>query len=161
VDNLQGSETEPVVKKYGLADFEVNGWYPASQFMAALNELTTQPNASSNMVAIGLAIGKIVPVPPGLENPTLEQILTHWNGMYQYIHRNGDVGTITCEKVTDKHFKTIHTDLYPDDFSYGIVYSYARRFLPPGTSFKVYFDTDVKRRDDGGEGATVIHVSWE
>jgi hypothetical protein len=52
--------------------------------------------------------------------------------------------------------------VYPDDMSYGILYGYARRFLPPGTKFKVYYDPDVLPRDQGGsENYTIIHISWE
>ncbi len=160
VENLQGDDTTPIVQKYGLANVDPNGWYPAHDLIEALNEIAANPNSSANMVAIGMVIGKIVPMPPGLENPSLGQVLMIWNDLYQFIHRNGDPGAILCEQVNEKHYKTIHSDLYPDDFSYGIVYGYGRRFLPPGTQYKVFYDPEATPRDAGGD-VTIIHVSWE
>jgi hypothetical protein len=159
-DNLQGDEVGPIVAKYGLANADPNGWYKARPWMDAMNELAQHPNFSSNMVAIGMKIGEIVPMPPTLPNPTLGEVLQAWDGIYQYIHRGGDVGKIVCTKIDDKHYTTTHTDLYPDDFSYGIVYGYARRFLPRGARFKVHYDEEVKPRDHGGP-ITIIHVRWE
>ena len=64
------------------------------------------------------------------------------------------------EKISDTHFKVSFTDLYPDDFSYGIMCGYGQRFLPPGTDFTVAYDPDIVPRDKGGQGATVIHIYW-
>jgi hypothetical protein len=158
---LQADETKPIMAKYGLDNLEPEKWYPAHLWMDALNELSKMPNVSSNFVAIGMEIGKIVPMPPDMPNPTLGQVLMIWDGLYQYLHRNGDAGQIKCEKVSDQHYKTIHTDLYPDEFSYGILYGYARRFLPPRTPFKIYFDPNLPRRDANNAAMTVIHTSWE
>jgi hypothetical protein len=161
VTNLKQFETAPIMEKYGLGNLDPDKWYPCHLWMNTLNDMVQIPNVAENFVAIGMEVGKIVPMPPGVENPDLAQVLMLWDGLYQYIHRNGDAGKIVCEKVSDKHYKTIHTDLYPDDFTYGIVYAYAKRFLPPKTPFKVYYDEQITPRDQGGNGATVIHVSWE
>lgn len=160
-DNLQGEDTLPIVKKYGFVDVDPHAWYPAQALMDILFELLNRPNSSLNMVAIGMEIGKIVPTPPEMTNPQLGDVLMIWDNLYQFLHRGGDVGKIVCEKVSDTHFKTIHTDVYPDDFSYGILYGYARRFLPPGTRFTVHYDETVTPRDLGGDGPTIIHVEWE
>jgi hypothetical protein len=159
-DNLQGEDTAPIMRKYGLVDVDPQGWYPTQTLMDAMNEILANPNNSANMVAIGMEVGKIVPMPPGMTNPTLGEVLMVWNDLYQYIHRNGDVGKLQCEKVTDTHYQITFTDLYPDDFSYGIMYGYAKRFLPKGTYFKVYYDPEIKPRDQGGTGKTVIHLTW-
>ena len=117
----------------------------------------------SSLVAIGIEVGLMTPMPADLaeENPTLEDVLMRWNDMYQMLHRNADVGSIVVEKVGEKHIKTIHTVVYPDDMSYGVLYGYGRRFLPPGTFFKVYYDPDFPPRDRGGKDATIIHIEWE
>jgi hypothetical protein len=161
ISNLQSIETVPVMEKYGLADVKPHEWYPTHKWLDALNELAQHPNISQNTLAIGMEIGKLVPIPPGMENPTLEQMLVGLDDAYQAAHRNGDIGKLACEKVSDKHHKIICTDLYPDDLTYGIVYTFARRFLPPRTAFKVYYDEKITPRDQGGNGPTVIHVSWE
>jgi hypothetical protein len=129
--------------------------------MNLLNEVSQRPDFMSNLVAIGMEIGAITPVAPGVENPTIEDVLMAWNGIYQYLHRNGDVGQIVCEKINEQHFKLTFTDLYPDDFSYGIMYGYGRRFVSPA-HFTVYYDPMVTPRDRGGtQGHTVIHLRWE
>lgn len=160
IENLQEIEVKPIVAKYGFENVDPNSWYPANKWMDAMNEMAKNPNFSSNMVAIGMKIGEIVPMPPTMPNPTLGEVLMAWDGIYQFIHRGGDAGKIVCEKVDDKHFKTTHTDLYPDDFTYGIVYAYSRRFLPRGSHFKVFYDPQVTPRDQGGD-VTIIHVQWD
>jgi hypothetical protein len=163
ISNLQSSETLPVFQKHGLGSVEPDGWYRATTFMDAMNELAEHENLSSNLIAIGMQVGKTVPVPPDDPNPTLEIMLYGWDEAYSSLHRNhnGNIGSIVAEKVTDKHYKTTHTHLYPDDMSYGIAYAYARRFLPKGASFKVYYEPNVRRLDEGGGKSTIIHINWE
>lgn len=159
IDNLQGSETAPIMKKYGLENIDPNAWYPAEMILGALNEIAEVTNNSANLTAIGMKIGQTVPF-FGIENPTLPQALMAWNDVYQGIHRGGDVGKIRCEKVDDKHWKTYHSVMYPDDMSYGVLFGYGRRFLE--TPFKVFYDPDVLARDYGGTGEeTIIHIKWD
>lgn len=128
--------------------------------MDALNEIAQRSDVMFNMVAIGIGIGEIIPLAVEIADPTLEQTLMDWNNSYQSIHQNGDAGAIHVEKVSDTHFKVTFTDLYPDDFNYGIMYGHGRRFLPPGTTFTVVYDSEIVPRDKGGQGATVIHIYW-
>lgn len=159
--NLQGEETQPVMEKYGLMNPLPDGWYPGQSLLDALNELTQRPNVMFNFVAIGMEIGRICPMPPELDNPDIGQVLTAWNDIYQGLHRNGNVGTIACEAVGARHYRLVMTDIYPDDFSYGILHGFSKRFLPPKTAFKVFYDPEVKARDYGGNGRTIMHLTWE
>jgi hypothetical protein len=161
ISNLQGYETKPVVEKFGLLDINPDAWYPCQSFLDVLNELGKRPNNSQNTVAIGMEIGKMIPAPPGMENATLEQMLMGIDYAYQGAHRNGEIGKYICEKQSENHLKLTYNDLYPDDLTYGIIYSFARRFLPPQTAFKVYYDTVIIPRDLGGNGSTIIHVCWD
>ncbi|HEX2905636.1 MAG TPA: hypothetical protein VHO69_02160, partial [Phototrophicaceae bacterium] len=120
IDNLQGTETAPIMEKHGLTNFDPNGWYSLKNLLDGLNELAERGNVSANMTAIGMGIGQNVPIPPELPHPTLEQVLNIWDDLYQTLHRNGDAGCIRIEKISDKHFKTIHSVIYPDDMSYGV-----------------------------------------
>ena len=162
VDNLQTDETRPIFKRYGLEDTDANEWYPTPPFMEAMNELAGLQNLSSNMVAIGMEIGARFPLAEG-HNPTLADGLMGWNAVYHGAHRgyDGDIGDITAVKVTDNHYRTIHTHLYPDDFVYGVGYTLARRYSPPGHQFKVYYDPDLPSRDVDGSETTTIHFTWD
>ncbi len=159
IDNLQAVHTRPIMVRYGIAEPNPDEWYPAGLLMEIFNEIAETPEVMFNLVAIGMGIGEIMQFTK-YTDPTLEQALMDWNSSYQAIHRNGDAGDIRVEKISDTHFKVSFTDLYPDDFSYGILYGYGQRFLRPGINFKVAYDPDVTPRDQGGQGPTVIHISW-
>ncbi len=161
-ENLHGEFTRPIMEKHKVADVEPFGWYPAVNLLNALNEIAANPNVVFNMVAIGMKIGENTPLPPEMENPALEDVLMVWDDMYQSLHRNGDMGGIKCEKLGEKHYSTAHTNPYPDDMSYGILYAYAKRFLPEGTHFTVSYDPESPARDYGGTSdATIINIRWE
>lgn len=160
-DNIQAVETRPIMEKYGFGNIDPFKWYPVKMLLDALNELAKNSNTMPNFVAIGMFIGENVPIPPEMENPTLEDVLMIWDDLYQGLHRGGDVGSIKIEKVSDTYFKTRQAGLYPDDMSYGVLYAYGRRFLPPGTHFTVFYDPEVPPRDHGGDGdATYINIRW-
>ena len=161
-DNLQGRQMLPIMEKHNMVDLDPMAWYPMQRLLGALNELMLNTNNVPNMVAIGMKIGELVQLPPEMENPTLPEVLMIWDDLYQVLHRGSGVGRITWEKIDDKHYTTTHTNPYPDDMSYGILYAYGKRFLPPGTWFKVFYDPDFPARDYGGttEGTT-IHIQWE
>lgn len=163
VDNLQSQETKPVFEKHNLVDLDPNGWYPADKFMEAMNELAAMDNVSMNLVAIGMEVGRLVPLPPGMESATLEDVLMLWDELYYAVHGDyaGDIGHIECEKISDTHYQVTNSDLYPDDLAYGIIFGYARRFLPQGTAFKVFYDPDAPQRDRDGAPSTVLHVTWD
>ena len=161
--NLQSDDVRPIMEKYGVVNLDPMAWYPVKMLLDALNDVASRGNVSTNLVAIGMKIGENVPTPPELgEHPSLEQVLMIWDNLYQGLHRGADVGCIQIEKVSNKYFKTAHSNPYPDDMSYGILYAYARRFLPPGTDFTVFYEPGITPRDRGGAGnATVISVKWE
>lgn len=158
--NLRSEDTTPIMEKHGLANLQPTDWFATQKLLDALNDLGKDPNFMSGLVAMGMAVGKIVPIEQ--ENPTLGEVLMVWDGIYQGLHRNGEAGHLKCEKEDDKHYKLTFTDLYPDDFSYGIMYGYAQRFLPPGADFTIFYEPNVRTRDQGGtQGHTVIHAKWK
>jgi len=161
-ENLQGDTTRPAMEKHGMVDLEPMEWYPVQKLLDALNELNDSHSAIFDMTAIGLKIGENVPIPPEIGEPTLEKVLNIWDDLYQGLHRGANVGKITVEKVDNKHFITRHTNPYPDDMSYGILYAYGRRFLPKGTDFIVYYDEELGTRDYNDEAdAAIIHIEWK
>lgn len=160
VDNMQSDIIKPILEKYGLAEVDPTQWYKTQLWLDVLNELGHQHSSMANFVAIGMSIAHTIVMPPELEHASLEQILMLWNDLYHLQHRGqSEIGYVLCEKVSDTHMKCIQKHIYPDDFTYGIAYGFARRFLPRGMNFVVEYDKATKRMDEGGE-KTIIHVKW-
>ena len=161
LQNLNSQEIEPFARKYDLEQIDPDGWYPLQNFLNFLNELTQHPNLVPNMVALGLGISELALMPLQLENSTFEEVVKGWDLHYQANFRNGDVGRKTTIQVGRRHYKIIHDrTVIPDDVEYGVLYGFARQFLPQGTYFKVWYDEDVLRMDHGGD-QTVLHVAWD
>lgn len=160
MENLREFHSSSILRRHGLANLEPNQWVSTQKFLDALNEMWQKSDFMSMLVAVGMSVGELVPMPQA--HPDLAEALNTWNDLYQRLHRNADVGQIKCERENATHFKLTFTDLYPDDFSYGMMYGYAKRFLPPGTQFSIYYDPKVTPRDRGGrDGCTVIHARWQ
>jgi hypothetical protein len=161
VESITADEYAPLVKKYGYENVDPDGWYPLSSFHDFLNELIQHPNGTPNLVSLGLSIAKVALTPPELKNPTFAQVVEGWDLHYQANFRKGPVGHKTTVKVDDRHYKIVlDRTAMPDDLEYGVLYGFAKRFLPSGSHFKVWYDDKVVRMDEGGE-QTVIHVSWD
>lgn len=160
MDNLNVSEIYPFLEKHGLVEIDPSQWYATHLWLNVMNDLAEHTNLMTNLVAIGLRIAENVVLPPELANATLPQMLEVWDNVYQMQHRGGDIGQVKTEKINDTTYKTTHVHLYPDDLTYGVGYGWAKRFLPTGTSFKVWYDESIPRMDEGGE-ETIIHISWE
>ncbi|MBN1202305.1 MAG: hypothetical protein JXJ20_10655 [Anaerolineae bacterium] len=161
IHNLQAELIQPMLKKYGLMDIDPDKWYPLRPWLDLIDELSTQPNFASNMVAVGLKVAEYAIMPPEMKNVTLGQMLEGWNEHFHANHRNGEIGSVVTEKVNDKFYKTIHQHIYPDALNYGLAYGFARAFLPAGTHFDVWYEDNDHRLDNGGGDKTVICVRWE
>lgn len=113
-----------------------------------------------NIVAIGMQIATYGIDPDETTDVPLDVVLEHWNEhMYANI-RGADIGTISAEKVEDKFYRVTHNTVWPDYLQYGLAYGFARRCLPKGSSFTVWFEDIDKRLDNGGAQQTVICVQW-
>ncbi|MBN1566042.1 MAG: hypothetical protein JXA10_19540 [Anaerolineae bacterium] len=157
--NLRADNMKPYLKQFSLDDIHANEWYPTKNFLDMLNELSRNPNLTPNYVAIGLNVPETAYMPPELENASFADVLEGWDNHYQSNHRHADIGHKIAEKVHDQHYKITMQSIYPDDMEYGVLYGFAKRFLPSGTQFTVWYDEDEPRMDQGGT-QTVIHVSW-
>ncbi|MBN2305528.1 MAG: hypothetical protein JXQ72_13680 [Anaerolineae bacterium] len=161
IENINAENIAPYLRKHKLTHIQAGGWFPMRNFHNLLNDLVTEGNWGGNFVAIGMAIAETAYMPPELGQPSFVDMIEHWDDHYQSNHRNGDIGYKTAQKLADRHYElTLHGGLYPDDFEYGVLYGFAKRFLPPGTDFTVWYAEDVQRLDQGGE-KTVIRVRWE
>lgn len=154
VDEMKG-----LLKKHGLENIGDDEWYQMLNLLDLLNELTETSNWSENYVAMGMKRAEVAKMPPEAANMTFGQFLMNWNKIYQLQHRNGDVGQLQAEKLTDTHFKVTFDIIYPDDFIYGVAYGMARRFLPNQTKFVIKYDDSVLQMDKGGK-ETVLDITW-
>ena len=160
IDNLQAAHIFLLLEKYNLTDIQPDKWYRLKPWLDVINELSTQPGFTSNMVAVGLKVAEHAIASPEMAGVTLGQMLEAWNTQFHAIHRHGEIGCVVTEKVHDKYYRTIHRHIYPDDLNYGLGYGFAHVCLPPGTNFTVWYENDDQRLDKGGE-ETVICVSWD
>ncbi len=161
VENLQQESIKPFLVRHNLTHIEPETWYPAERFVNLLREISDASGGMGNLTAIGMAISTKLLMPPDLENAPLSVILSLWNDLYHMQHRNGNIGEVQVEKITETHYRTIHTHLYPDDVTWGLAYGMAKRFLPYGTEFTVLYEPPAPRLDYGDGDRTIIDVKWE
>ncbi|MBN1428793.1 MAG: hypothetical protein JXB07_10440 [Anaerolineae bacterium] len=160
LQNIRASEIEKYVEKYGLTDVKAKHWYRIQPFLDLLNELASIENRTPNFVAIGITIAETAYMPPEMSQMPFGELLMHWDDHYQNNHRLGDIGYKSTEKINDRHYQvTLHGGLYPDDFEYGVLYGFGKRFLKDAP-FVVSYDDTVQRLDKGGK-KTVLDIQWE
>ncbi len=161
IENVNHDDIAPFLDQYGLDHIRADKWYPGEIFIDFLNEMVHHPNVMYNLVAIGISIAEVAIMPAGLDNVPFAEFVSSWDEHYQANFRNGYVGRKTTVQVDHKHYKVIlDQTILPDDLEYGVLYGFAKRFLPPGTPFSIWYDEDEARMDDGAE-RTVLHVLWE
>jgi hypothetical protein len=161
LQNIRAKDIEQYVKVYGLTDVQAGHWYRIQPFLDLLNDLAFKENQTPNFVSIGITIAETAYMPPEMSQMPFGELLLHWDDHYQGNHRHGDIGYKSTEKIDDRHYQiTLHGGLYPDDFEYGVLYGFGKRFLPQGTYFIVLYDDTVQHLDEGGE-KTVLDIQWE
>lgn len=160
-DNLQAMDVQDILKKQDLTDVQPDQWYDMQKLLDVLNDVIKRGrNEMTNFVAMGVKRAETAKMPPEAANMTLPQFLENWNKVYQMQHRNGDVGQIEAEKISDTHYRICYDIIYPDDFIYGVAWGFTKRFLPEGHPYLVEYDENITRKDQGGD-VTVIHISWD
>lgn len=161
IHNLLSYNTRPLIEKYGLDDIKEGEWYPLENFLSLMNEMAQEKSLGLNFVAIGISIAEYAIMPPEMENAPFGTFIEVWPEHYQVNHRNGDIGQKIVEKISESHYKvTLDRCVYFDDMEYGVLYGFARRFLPAGTHFMVRYDEDTLNMDQGGD-KTILHITWE
>lgn len=156
---IGGEHLYPIFAKHGLAKVDPNSWYSMQDFLNALKELDEGGNAIFDLVSAGMNTVENLVVPPEFTSLSPFDMLAQSDALYHTHSRGTDIGYIAVEQVANSHVVLTYHAPLPDDYWYGIVYGFCRRFFPPHTAAKVYFDTTMLRREEGGED-TVIHVTW-
>lgn len=162
VAHLNSKQTANVLEHYGLTKIDVNEWYNVNQVLTMINEIGNGPNATTNLVSIGMEAGRhfVEALPDEVQGLPLAQILQMEETMLHTQYRNGDPGYIRVQQVSDKHFIHDAHNSWPDDLVYGFVYSVVRHFRPANQHFSIVKDKDVLGQDMGGEFLRLhIHLS--
>lgn len=148
-------------KKYGITEIVVEKWYPVAPLLEVLYEIGSNPQTASSLVSLGVKIAEFGVEPTDLQKADLPLVLENWERhMYTNI-RNGEVGHIRTEKISDTSYRIVQSNIFPDDLCYGLAYGFARTHLPLGTNFKVWYEDYAHRIDNGDADETVICVSWD
>ncbi len=152
---IQADSVLPVLKRHGLDRITPDDWYPFSEYLAVMQELTS----TQDLVSIGMSMMDHVPWPPEMYQLPFVEVLKNISAIYRLQHR-GDVGQgYLMDFIDDHHVVITICNPYPDDLVYGCYWQIARKFLPKGTRFTVFYDTDEPIRKDGGD-LTRIHITW-
>jgi hypothetical protein len=147
----------PLYEKYELADIDADGWYPLQTLLDVLYELSRMPNSIEDLVGIGMKGMETSVMPPGISRMSFSEVMALAPQVYQLNHRGTDVGEISVEQISDYHYREITCVPLPDDVWYGAIYAYVRTFVPEGMGFRIYYEPEQLRRDNGGD-VTIYHI---
>lgn len=157
--NLQAANFQPFLQKYGFVDVKPDQWYSYQDLLNVFKEVSEQPGAMFDFVAVGMAAVDRFDLPPDIASMSLEEFFH--NIMPTLVHRqyrNGTPTRISVEKGAEKHLLIRTATAYPDDTAYGFMYGFARRFHK-GSQFTLKYDENHLRHDFGGEN-TLMHLTW-
>lgn len=158
--NLQAADFQPFLQKHGFADVKPDQWYSYQDLLNIFKEVSEQPGAMFNFVAVGMAAVDRYDLPPHVANMSLEEFfLNVMPTLVERQYRNGTPTRINVEKVAEKHLLIRTAPAYPDDAAYGFMYGFARRFIKGG-HFTLQYDENHTRHDFGGEN-TLMHLTWQ
>lgn len=142
----------------GLENVDPHVWYPLQQWLDVFNDISAEGNRMYMFVSIGMKIVETAVLPPEFDDLPFKKIIEMIDYAYKMNNRGTDIGAYIGEVINERHIKVTITAPYPDDYNYGILYGFARRYLA-GEQFTVAYDENVLRCDmDGDE--TVINVTW-
>lgn len=160
ITNINYRNIETIVARHHLSQVNPEAWYPLQDVLNVLRDISAATGSTFNFVSIGMAAAQLAYIPPEMEHFSVEQILQQYSKIYKMRHRGGNAGAVQVESISPTHLKIIMDTPYPDDIMYGVMYGYARRFLPDGTPIIVRYDENHLRMSHGGQ-STILHVMWE
>ena len=153
-------EIIPYFEKHGITTIDPTIWYPMQPLLDVYNDMAeSKGDIMFDFVAIGIKTAEQGIFPPEFASLPLIAILQGVPIVFKMNNRGTDIGSVDLEVIDDHHVKFTLRLCQPDDIWYGVFYGYVKRFSPPGTPFKLYYDNDVPRRDLGGE-YTILHITW-
>ncbi|NDJ78632.1 MAG: hypothetical protein GYB65_20475 [Chloroflexi bacterium] len=159
LESINLDNYKDVLARHGMDEIDPERWYPMQSVVDLMDEIGNRQGGMTDLVSIGIKLMETALLPPELEELPLTHVLQGWNNIYLANNRGTDPGDFQIEFVDDQH-AIMHCRIpWPDDYTYGVFYGAARRWLPDSTDFTVYYEEDGPRRDFGDE-TTVIHIDW-
>ena len=157
---LGTGRVQDIFVKHGLGEVDPDAWYPAQLWFDAINEIADDQSSTMDFVGLGMKSVENAVVPAETPAIPVSTFLEGSARTYPLHNRGTDIGSVQGVVVNDHHVKMVLRMPHPDDFWYGVYYSFISQLLSERTSFIVYYDQEIPRRDQGGE-VTIIHIEWD
>jgi hypothetical protein len=151
INSINEENIKPFREHHQLMEIDPNQWYPASQVVAFYNDIANAPGGMFDLVAIGINVTMKVEYPPQVK--TLQDAISIAPQMHYAAWRGGSPGELDVQMVSDRHVHFAFHDLpLPADLVYGLCFGMVKRFLPPGTHFRVVQNIE--------ENSYIYDLSW-
>ncbi|NDJ78048.1 MAG: hypothetical protein GYB65_17495 [Chloroflexi bacterium] len=159
VESVDRDNVSPFFEDHGLSDIQPDEWYALEDWLGVLRDMTDKGTVWVDYVSAGRRmVEAVAPLPP-FPASSIDQIGLAGNQVYRALHRGEPVGEYVVERVNDRHLKVVVHTPYPCDFDYGICYAHALNSLPPGTTFRLWYDNASLCGVDARYPA-IIHIAW-
>lgn len=138
------------LKKYNFEmPIDPDTWYPLQMLLDIYKSFYDEPNASSNLVSVGVKVIEASPFPPEVDS--IVKAVETLNYIYTVYVRNFVPGTeYEIEVVSDEEIKVTDHTRFPHDLVYGYMFAIGKRFAPAGKHIIVtreYLDTENPNAD--------------
>jgi hypothetical protein len=137
---------EQMLEEQGIRDVEVEGWYPLTAYVAALQSIG-QKMGPNTLFQIGRQIPNHVPLPPGID--TFEKVLGSFGMAFDMNHRGAQPGAITYDMATQRTATITTGTPYPCDFDRGVIVGFFQKLLSTRVTVEPQDGAPCKAR--GGE----------
>ena len=115
-----------------------------------MTDLQQAPGGMFNLVAIGMNIAMMVPLPEDVK--TVEDTLNFMPTTMALFYRHGQGGSVKVTKIGERHIHLSWYTPFPHDVMYGAVYGAIKRVAPKHSNLIVRRET---------KGATCLYdISW-
>ncbi len=123
---------EAGLKAYGFdTTIDPEKWYPLQMLLNIYKSFYDEPNASSNLVAVGMKVIEASPFPPEVDS--VQKAVETLNYIYTVYVRNYEPGTeYEIKVISPDEIQIVDHTHFPHDLIYGYMFAIAKRFAPKG-----------------------------
>lgn len=158
VNAVNSNNILPHAEKLGMTDLDPNKWYPKQMYIDLWNSIiSSNSQAMFDLVSIGMTIAENA-WPPELEGQPFDELIMGFGDGFNAVNRGADRGYVKTMRREPNQYALAFRTPDPDDIHYGVVYGFCKRFLPKGKTFTVQYDTNITRRDEGGDETVILVI---